>query len=578
MSDNVKVSIKVRPLIKREKDSKLTSQWRIRDNTIASIDGNGDPFVFDHIFDETVSTRQLFDTVCRPVILSALNGINGTIFAYGQTSSGKTYTMIGNDREPGVVPLTAMEIFEQIKKIKERQFLIRVGFIEIYNEKIHDLLNTANTNLKIVENQYGDVTVNSKEFIINCAEKIIQHVEEGNKARKIGETNMNERSSRSHTIFRITIESRVISAASADGSTDNEAVQIGILNLVDLAGSERADQSGATGSRFKEGVCINKSLLSLSCVIQKLSENSDKQFINYRDSKLTRFLQASLGGNAVTSMICNITPAVVDETYYTLSFAMRAKNIRNKPKVNEILTDAAMTKRLEREIKRLRSMLQSEQNKNNKINTMELLNAIMLRTNQFINLNQAQLAVTDNARRRTWCPSSSEIPKLATAQRPTPDVMGEGRTLMGPPSSSAFIGGQCLVSMNGATPQIAIRSVSTDEDPAPNDNASSIVDGGGGFSATLALIGNDESQIDYRGLLDNKDMLARRVRSTSPNGLLNPFAECDEFVPGELISFGKASLSPLSTVERDLHTPKSLRRKRRSSTGDSPPQFNYEER
>uniref|UniRef100_A0A4Y0B5U8 Kinesin motor domain-containing protein n=2 Tax=Anopheles funestus TaxID=62324 RepID=A0A4Y0B5U8_ANOFN len=575
MSDNVKVSIKVRPLIKREKDSKLASQWRIRDNIIATIDGNGDPFVFDHIFDETVSTRQLFDTVCRPVILSALNGINGTIFAYGQTSSGKTYTMIGNDREPGVVPLTASEIFEQIKKIKERQFLIRVGFIEIYNEKIHDLLNTANTNLKIVENQCGDVSVNSKECITNCAEQIIQHVEDGNKARKIGETNMNERSSRSHTIFRITIESRVISSTSGDGSMDNEAVQIGILNLVDLAGSERADQSGATGSRFKEGVCINKSLLSLSCVIQKLSENPDKQFINYRDSKLTRILQASLGGNAVTSMICNITPAVVDETYYTLSFAMRAKNIRNKPKVNEILTDAAMMKRLEREIKRLQNELRSEQNKNSKIKTLELQNAITLRTNQFINSNQAQQALTDNARRRTWCPSTTEIPRLAATQRPTPDVMSEARSLMGPPP--AFIGGQYLMTMNGATPQIAIRTISPEADQLPTVNGT--VDSAGGFSATLALMGNDESEINYRELLDNKDLLARRIRSISPNGLLNPFVtEGDEFVPGEQISFGHVSLSPLANIERELHTPKSLRRTRRSSTGDSPSQSYYEQR
>uniref|UniRef100_A0A182PPG6 Kinesin motor domain-containing protein n=1 Tax=Anopheles epiroticus TaxID=199890 RepID=A0A182PPG6_9DIPT len=571
MSDNVKVSIKVRPLIKRERDSKLTSQWRIRDNTIASIDGNGDPFVFDHIFDETVSTRQLFDTVCRPVILSALNGINGTIFAYGQTSSGKTYTMIGNGQEPGVVPLTAREIFEQIKKIKERQFLIRVGFIEIYNEKIHDLLNTANTNLKIVENQCGDVSVNSKECITNCAEQIIQHVDDGNKARKIGETNMNERSSRSHTIFRITIESRTINPTSGEGGMDNEAVQIGILNLVDLAGSERADQTGATGSRFKEGVCINKSLLSLSCVIQKLSENSDKQFINYRDSKLTRILQASLGGNAVTSMICNITPAVVDETYYTLSFAMRAKNIRNKPKVNEILTDAAMMKRLEREIKRLQNELRSEQNKNSKIKTMELQNAITLRTNQFINSNQAQLSLTDNARRRTWCPSTTEIPRLAAAHHRPTELMGEGRTLMGPPA--AVNGGQYLVTMNGATPQIAIRSADDDHHMTSSNGGGT----GDGFAATLALIGEDERHIQYRELLDHQDLLARRGRS--PNGSLNPFASYgDEFVPGEQISFGPASLSPLSAMEREIHTPKSLRRTRRSSTGDSPPQFDYEQR
>uniref|UniRef100_A0A182WC17 Kinesin motor domain-containing protein n=1 Tax=Anopheles minimus TaxID=112268 RepID=A0A182WC17_9DIPT len=573
MSDNVKVSIKVRPLIKREKDSKLASQWRIRDNTIASIDGNGDPYVFDHIFDETVSTRQLFDTVCRPVILSAINGINGTIFAYGQTSSGKTYTMIGNDREPGVVPLTAREIFEQIKKIKERQFLIRVGFIEIYNEKIHDLLNTENTNLKIVESQFGEVSVNSKEYITNCAETIIQHVEAGNKARKIGETNMNERSSRSHTIFRITIESRAMSSTAGEGSMDNEAVQIGILNLVDLAGSERADQSGATGSRFKEGICINKSLLSLSCVIQKLSENPDKQFINYRDSKLTRILQASLGGNAVTSMICNITPAVIDETYYTLSFAMRAKNIRNKPKVNEILTEAAMMKRLESEIKRLQSQLRLEQTKNSKIKMSELQDAIMLRTNLFINVNEAPQPLTDNSRRRTWCPSTTEIPRLPAMQRPTPDAMSEGRALMGPPP--AFIGGQYLMGINGATPHIAIRTVSPDEDNFRTPNGAADA---GGFSATLALIGSDE-QINYRGLLDNKNLLARPIHSISPNGLQNPFAtEGEEFVPGEQISFGHVSLSPLANIERELHTPKSLRQQRRSSTGDSPTSVDYEKR
>ncbi|XP_053674736.1 centromere-associated protein E-like [Anopheles nili] len=551
MSDNVKVSIKVRPLIRREKENKLTLQWRIRDNTIVSNDGNGDPFVFDHIFDETVSTKQLFDTVCRPVILSALNGINGTIFAYGQTSSGKTYTMIGNENEPGVVPLTAREIFEQIKRIKEREFLIRAGFIEIYNEKIHDLLTTGSTNLKIVENQCGDVSVNLKEILTNCPEQIIQLVDAGNKARKIGETNMNERSSRSHTIFRIIIESRLISASNDDTGKDNEAVQIGILNLVDLAGSERADQTGATGSRFKEGVCINKSLLSLSCVIQKLSENSDKQFINYRDSKLTRILQASLGGNAVTSMICNITPAVVDETYYTLSFAMRAKNIRNKPKVNEILTDAAMMKRLEREIKRLKSVLRTEQSK---IKTMELINAITLRTNQFISSNQPQ--AIDHARRRTWCPSNTEIP----------------RPLMGPPASASAA--PYLVTTNDMTPQIATRAI-----PAEDDYPSPSV-GNGGFRATLALMGDDVSQSHHRDLLlDHQEMLKRPRRSPSPNLLLNPFSvDGEEFVPGEQISFGPSSLSPTSSMTRDLHTPRVLRKTRRSSTGDSPSYLDYEQR
>ncbi|XP_052859852.1 centromere-associated protein E-like [Anopheles cruzii] len=556
-SDNVKVSIKVRPLIKREKDSKLTSQWRVRDNAIAMVDGNSDPFVFDHIFDEKVPTKQLFDTVCRPVIHSALKGINGTIFAYGQTSSGKTYTMIGDADEPGVVPLTAREIFEEIKRIKDRQFLIRVGFIEIYNEKIHDLLNTANTNLKVAESQCGDVSVNSKEYITNCPEQILQYVDAGNKARKCGETNMNERSSRSHTIFRITIESRIINTTSAtvDGETDNEAVQIGILNLVDLAGSERADQTGATGSRFKEGVCINRSLLSLSCVIQKLSENSDKQFINYRDSKLTRILQASLGGNAITSMICNITPAVMDETYYTLSFAMRAKSIKNKPKVNEILTDAAMMKRLEREIKRLQSELRSEQHKNSKIKTLELQNAIILRTNQFINSQQPQSMLTDSSRRRTWCPTTTEQQRNSL-QKQSSETACETPNIMGPPLCRGLSGG---------APKATL-SVHYDD-----------------FIPALALPVPDVCQIDYQGLFDHHDLLARKMaRSISPtsNGPVNPFSatEGDEFVPGEQISFGHTSLSPFSNVKRDLHTPTCLRKQRRSSTGDSPTHYNYEAR
>ncbi|ETN62335.1 hypothetical protein AND_005972 [Anopheles darlingi] len=557
--DNVKVSIKVRPLIKRERDCKLTPQWRVRDNTIAMIDSNGEPFVFDHIFDETVPTKELFDTVCRPVIHGALKGINGTIFAYGQTSSGKTYTMIGDESVPGVVPLTAHEIFKEIKHHPERQFLIRVGFIEIYNEKVHDLLNTANTNLKITENQCGDVSVNSKEYITNSPEQILQYVDAGNKARKIGETHMNERSSRSHTIFRILIESRLINTADDEIKTDSEAVQIGILNLVDLAGSERADQTGATGCRFKEGVCINRSLLSLSLVIQKLSENSDKQFINYRDSKLTRILQASLGGNAVTSMICNITPAVVDETYYTLSFAMRAKAIKNRPKVNEILTEAAMMKRLEREIKRLQSELRSEQHKNSKIKTLELMNAITLRTSQFINSNHSQSMQIDNARRRTWCPTSSDIPHPTASSH----TRREPSSIMGPPALPGRSSSARIPSLNGITrPTLLV-----DDD----------------FGTSLGLEdGDEECRINFPELNNKRDKLTYRIRSTSPmqSGLLNPFAlyEGDEFIPGEQISFGRTSLSPTSAVVRDLRTPVSLRRKRRSSTGDSPTELNYEER
>ncbi|XP_055535563.1 uncharacterized protein LOC129724590 [Wyeomyia smithii] len=532
MADNITVSIKVRPLIKREKDLKLTSQWRIRDNTIAHVDGSGEPFVFDHIFDESVRTKELFERVCRPIVHSTLNGINGTIFAYGQTSSGKTYTMMGDgDEELGVVPLTAREIFREIENNKDRQFLIRVGYIEIYNEKIYDLLDKSNANLKILESQFGDVQLNYKEVIINCPEQIMKHLEEGNKVKRIGDTNMNERSSRSHTIFRITIESSDIGRTEGD---ENDAVQISTLNLVDLAGSEKADQTGATGSRLKEGAHINKSLLSLSCVIQKLSENADNlKYINYRDSKLTRILQASLGGNAVTSMICNITPAALDESYYTLSFAMRAKTIKNKPIVNEVISETAMMKRLQREIKRLQDELKSEQSKNSKIKTLELQNAITMRTNQIIN-SQTHIQF-DKARRRTWCPSSSGIPK------PVGYVERDNRLMPPPPP---FLSGQDSSYGNEKTSSISVRPELINH----------------GISA---------------------DLLARKVRSTTPTrqflNTIERLDNSDEFVPAELVDFGERS--PQS-IARDIHTPcgfKSKRRSRRSSTGDSLV-FDYEKR
>lgn len=501
-------------------------------------------FLFvDHIFDETVPTRELFEKVCRPIVLSTLNGINGSIFAYGQTSSGKTYTMMGDENELGVVPLAAREIFREIENNKDRQFLIRVGYIEIYNEKVYDLLDKSNSILKMFETPCGDVSLNSKEFITNCPDQIMQYLEEGNKIKRIGDTNMNERSSRSHTIFRITIESSLIDRMEG---AENDAVQSSTLNLVDLAGSERADQTGASGSRLKEGSHINKSLLSLSCVIQKLSENADNlKYINYRDSKLTRILQASLGGNAVTTMICNITPAALEESYYTMSFAMRAKTIKNKPKVNEVLSETAMMKRLEREIKRLQEELKSEQNKNSKIKTLEIQNAITMRANQIIN-SQTYIKF-DKSRRRTWCPSgTSGIPKPIAFIEVTQDTR-----LMPPPPP--FLA-------KPTTPYLDNQSSSsTDTDDR---------------SPTLRPeLANHTSSLG---------LLARKVRSTPPKRgqfSLGALSNSDEFIPGELADFDERSPESLA---RDIHTPSTLkgkRRSRRSSTGETPTDFfDYEKR
>lgn len=296
----------------------------------------------DHIFDPEKANSNVFDTVVKPIVESAVNGFNGTVFAYGQTSSGKTHTMMGTPSEPGIIPLAVGYMFDAIANTSGREFLLRVSYLEIYNEKVNDLLDPLKKDLKLREDNNGLVQVlDCKEEVTNGPEYMLEIMKWGDKNRRTGQTDMNERSSRSHTIFRITIESRE-ATSEADG-----AIQVSQLNLVDLAGSERASQTNATGERFKEGTHINLSLSTLGLVIKQLSEAAGtEKYINFRDSKLTRLLQASLGGNAMTVMICAVTPASIDETQCTLSFASRAKSVKNKPQLNEVMSDAALLKRL----------------------------------------------------------------------------------------------------------------------------------------------------------------------------------------------------------------------------------------
>ncbi|XP_017859392.1 PREDICTED: kinesin-like protein KIN-7I isoform X1 [Drosophila arizonae] len=392
----IQVCIKVRPC---EQDK--TTLWQVKDNrAIQIIDGQSEPCVFDYVFDQDTNNQIVFDCMAKHIIEACMKGFNGTIFAYGQTSSGKTYTMMGDEQNPGVMVLAAKEIFKQIARHNDRDFLLRVGYIEIYNEKIYDLLNKKNQDLKIHESN-GMVHVNCEECIITSEEDLLQFLCMGNKERTVGETNMNERSSRSHAIFRIIIESR------KTDRNDDDAVIQSLLNLVDLAGSERADQTGARGARLKEGGHINKSLHFLSNVIKSLAENEENKYVSFRDSKLTRILQASLGGNAFTSIICSIKPSILEESQSTLNFAMRAKKIRSKPQMNEIVSDATMMKRLEREIKELKDRLAEEQRRNeSQIKVRLLEQRIKTDTLKIISSN----TIADNRnknRRRTWCPATS---------------------------------------------------------------------------------------------------------------------------------------------------------------------------
>ncbi|KAI8125882.1 hypothetical protein FF38_07584 [Lucilia cuprina] len=410
--NSIQVAIKLRPLFRKEKDQNC---WRVVDNSIQLVDSQSEPYYFDHIFDQDATNQIIFDKMAKQIVHSAIQGFNGTIFAYGQTSSGKTYTMMGDDDNPGVMVLAAKEIFKEIERAQDRQFLLRVGYIEIYNEKIYDLLNKKNQDLKIHETSTGIVSVNCEECIIRSEDDLLNHLNKGGKERTVGETNMNERSSRSHAIFRIIIESRKM-----DRTEEDDAVIQSVINLVDLAGSERADQTGARGTRLKEGGHINKSLLFLSNVIKRLSENEDDKYVSFRDSKLTRILQASLGGNALTAIICTIKPNAVEETHSTLNFALRAKAIKNKPQVNEIISDATMMKRLEHEIKVLKTRLEEEQRKNeSQIKVRQLEQRIKDEDLKIISCNSLHSIRNREKRRRTWCPSSTNLDASTVGQQPS---------------------------------------------------------------------------------------------------------------------------------------------------------------
>ncbi|XP_050697310.1 centromere-associated protein E-like [Eriocheir sinensis] len=370
MSDNILVTVRVRPFIKREEadggNSSPTSHWELQDScSLVQVDPISRrplcaPYMCDGVFGPEERSEDVYQEVAMPIVESALSGFNGTIFVYGQTASGKTYTMMGDRNSPGIIPLAIQNIYRSIEDTPDREYLIRASYMEIYNENISDLLagrDPKNRSLTIREDQSGLVYVaDLKEECANCEKNLLMLMKRGEKNRSIGSTNMNERSSRSHTIFRIIIESR--ERSQEDG--EEGAITVSHLNLVDLAGSENASQSGATGERLKEGGFINKSLFMLGRVISQLSEG--EPFVNFRDSKLTRILQLSLGGNAKTAIICTITPAVVDQTHSTLRFACRAKSIKNKPIVNEILSEAALLKRYAKEIKALQNTLATERN------------------------------------------------------------------------------------------------------------------------------------------------------------------------------------------------------------------------
>ena len=303
--------------------------------------------------------ESLYEDLARPIVTKSLQGFNGTVFAYGQTGSGKSWSMMGSEDQPGVIPRLNDDIFAEIHKIKEasttKEIMITVAYLEIYNEVIKDLLNPSDKKLEVRQHpKLGIYVQGLAELVVQSSEDVVKYIDSGNRVRKVASTNMNARSSRSHSCFILKIKQKDVEKISEDQQRTTELSAK--INLVDLAGSERQDKTGATGARLKEGAAINKSLSTLGQVINSLAKG-DKH-IPYRDSKLTRLLQESLGGNSVTMMIAALSPADnnFDETLSTLRYASNAKQIKNASKKNEDVTQQVI-RELRNEIAQLRAAL-----------------------------------------------------------------------------------------------------------------------------------------------------------------------------------------------------------------------------
>ena len=319
-------------------------------------------FNFDKVYSIENDSQLIYKEMCKDVVSSALEGYNGSIFMYGQTTSGKTYTMLGSPNNPGILPCVLRDIFLKIKKIKQNndniEFKVYCSYIEIYNENIHDLLTDSNFLKLIDDKKYGVIVAGAKKVIIDNFETGIEIKNFGEENRKYRETLFNEYSSRSHCIFQIFIESFEIKE-----ENDITTSKYSCLNLIDLAGSERINEYESKNVTTGETGYINKSLFVLAHVINKLAENNQgkKIHIPYRDSKLTRLLSQALGGNSLTTIICTVSPAALNyyQTLSTLRFAMRAKSVKLKIVSNEYVDDKEKIEFYKNEIKRLKEELKN---------------------------------------------------------------------------------------------------------------------------------------------------------------------------------------------------------------------------
>mmetsp|Transcript_21446 Transcript_21446/g.42097 ORF Transcript_21446/g.42097 Transcript_21446/m.42097 type:complete len:1132 (-) Transcript_21446:312-3707(-) len=370
--DNIKVVVRSRPLNAAEKAAKTpslvhcdTDRGQVGVSMAIGSKRNNKKYNFDMVFGPYSSQAEVYSAAIRPVVEEVLLGYNCTVFAYGQTGTGKTFTMEGDVDDPemqGMIPRAVQNIFSRLEAIDDAEFNVKVSFLELYNEELQDLLSvTDEKKLRILDDKSrmstGVACHNLEEVMVKNTNEILEVMKVAMAKRQVGETKLNKASSRSHCIFSLTLHIRETTPEGED------LLKVGKLNLVDLAGSECIGRSGAQNARAREAGNINKSLLTLGRVISALVEKTPH--IPYRDSKLTRLLQESLGGRAKTCIIATVAPSVqcLDETISTLDYASRAKTIKNKPEANQRMTKRTLIKEYAEDLERLRQELASARSK-----------------------------------------------------------------------------------------------------------------------------------------------------------------------------------------------------------------------
>ena len=381
----IAVAVRLRPTNEREAGQRKT--WSTDGER--QVTGRKKSWTFDRVFSEGSTNEEIYDNFARPIVEDAMRGFHGAIIAYGQTSTGKTFTVQGTPSSPGLIPLAIEDCFDQIEANSESEYVLRVSYLEVYNETLRDLLSDGTPRL--VEDPKGGTKIAGclEENVASIAD-VFDAVVRGEAKRQVGETDANARSSRSHAVLRLTIESRFLdpssntpASSSSSSSTlssstnyDDKAIWVATLSFCDLAGSERCHPgSSSSGTvvpatkaaaysrqqvqRQKEGAFINKSLHALAHVVAKLSsqDERDRAHVPYRDSKLTRLLRPALGGNARVGIVCTCSPCDVDETANTLQFATRAKKVTQVATRNSVVDTESQLAAYKQQVQDLKQRL-----------------------------------------------------------------------------------------------------------------------------------------------------------------------------------------------------------------------------